>query len=85
MSEDEIVAFLRTADVRSVFLCRFTDGIEVEITDPCVRSVDAKSECIATVVREAPGIAVVGGESLCVALDQVAEVRLSPKQWEYFR
>ena len=85
MSEDEIVAFLSTADTRGVFLCRFLDGTEVEITDPQVRSADGKSECIATVVREAAGVDVVAGESLCVGLDQVAEVRLSPKPWDYFR
>ena len=66
MSEDEVVALLSTADTRGVFLCRFTDGTEVEITDPWVRRADGKSECIATVVREAAGVDAGAGESLCV-------------------
>ena len=49
MSEDEIVAFLSAADTRRVFLCRLTDGTEVEMTDPWVRRTDGKRECIATV------------------------------------
>ena len=85
MSEDEIVAFLRTADTRGVFLCRFTDGTEVEITDPWVCRADGTSECIATVVREAAGVAAGAGEALCVALAEIAEVSVSPKPWEYFR
>lgn len=85
MSEDEVVAFLSTADTRGVFLCRFTDGTEVEITDPWVHRADGKSECIATVVREAAGVDAGAGESLCVALAQIAELRVSPKPWEHFR
>jgi hypothetical protein len=86
MSEDEIVAVLSAADVRRVFLFRFTDGNEVELTDPCVRTIeDGKRECIATVVREAPGVEAASGSALCFALDEVAEVRLSPKSFEYFR
>ena len=85
MSEDEIVAFLNAADARRVFLCRLTDGTEVEITDPWVRSTDGKRECIATVVREGAGVDVVAGDALCIALADVAEVRPSPKEFENFR
>lgn len=85
MSEDEFVAFLSTADTRDVFFCRFADGTEVEITDPQVSTADGKSECIATMVREAAGVKVAAGEWLCFGLDQVAAVRVSPKPWEYFR
>ena len=85
MTQDEIVAFLNAADDRTVLICRFTDGTEVEIADPLVRTSDGKSECIATVVRQADGIEVMAGQSLCVALDQVAEVKRLPRQWEYCR
>jgi len=86
MSEDEIVAFLSTVDARGVFLCRFTDGTEVEITDACVSRSDGKSECIATVVREGGGaVGATAGEAICVPLNQIAELRVSPRPWEYFR
>ena len=86
MSEDEIVAFLRTADRRGVFLCRFTDGTELEITDPSVRNnPDGKLECIATLVREAGGVQVAAGGALCFELGEVAELQLSPNPFEYLR
>jgi hypothetical protein len=86
MSEDEVVAFLSAEDSRGVFLVRFTDGTEVELSDPWVRVIeDGKRECIATVVREAPGIKAAAGSELCFALGEVADVRLSPKGFEYFR
>ena len=34
MSEEEVVAFLNAEDTRRVFLLRFTDGTELEVTDP---------------------------------------------------
>jgi hypothetical protein len=86
MSEEEIVAFLGTADGHAVFLCRFTDGTEVEITDPRVSTnQDGTRECIATLVREAAGVNVVAGGALRFALGEVAEVQLSPKPFEYLR
>ena len=36
MSEDGIVAFLNGEDARHVFIVRFTDGTEVELSDPQV-------------------------------------------------
>jgi hypothetical protein len=86
MSEDEIVVFLRAADTRGVFLCRFTDGTELEITDPSVRNnPDGKFECIATLVREAGGVHVAAGRALCFELAEVAELKLSPNPFEYLR
>ena len=34
MSEEEVVAFLNAEDARRVFLFRFIDGTEVEVSDP---------------------------------------------------
>jgi hypothetical protein len=86
MSEDEIVAVLSATDVRRVFLFRFINGNEVALTDPWVRTIEGgKRECIATVVSEAHGVEDVPGSALCFALDEVAEVRPSPKSFEYFR
>ena len=86
MSEDEIVAFLAAADARQVFVFRFTDGIEVELTDPIVRIIEGgKRECIATVVRKSFGVEAAAGSELSFLLDEVAEVRASPKSFEYFR
>ena len=86
MSEEEVVAFLGAADARRVFLFRFTDGTEVELSDPSVRVIeDGKRECIATVVREAPDIKAAAGSELCFALGEVADVRLSPRGFEYLR
>jgi len=68
MTKDEIV-----------FVFRFTDGNEVELTEPMVFTIECgKRECIAT-VEAAPGSA------LCIALDEVAEVRPSRKSFEYFQ
>jgi hypothetical protein len=85
MSEEEVVAFLNAQDARRVFLFRFTGGTEVEVSDPWVRVIDGKRECVATVVREAPGVEAAAGAELCFALGEVADVRLSPKGFEYFR
>ena len=86
MVEDEVVAFLKAEHTRRVFLFRFTDGTEVELSDPWVRVVeDGKRECTATVVREAPGVKATAGEALSFTLEDVADVRLSPKGFEYFR
>jgi hypothetical protein len=86
MSEDEVAAFLTAADARRVFLFRFTDGTEVELSDPLVRAIDGgKRECIATVVRETPGVDAAAGSSLWFALGEVAEVRLSSRPFDYFR
>lgn len=86
MSEEEVVAFLNAEDTRRVFLFTFTDGRYVELSDPWVRvSEDGKRECIATVVREAPGVNAAAGSELCFALGEVADVRLSPRGFEYFR
>jgi hypothetical protein len=68
------------------FIFRFTDGNEVELTDPRIRTIEGgKRECIATVVRESFGVEAAPGSALCFALDEVAEVRPSPKSFEYFR
>ena len=86
MSEDEIVAFLSAEDARGVFLFRFTDGSEIELTDPWVRTiVGGQRECVATVVREVPGVEATAGSALCFALHEVAEVRVSPRSFEHFR
>jgi hypothetical protein len=86
MSEEEVVAFLNAEDPRSVFLFRFTDGTEIELSDPWVRVIEGvKRECIATVVREGPGVRAAAGSELCFALGEVADVRLSPKGFEHFR
>lgn len=86
MSEEEVVAFLNAEDGRRVFLFRFTDGTEVELSDPAVRvTEDGKRECIATVVREVPGVDAAAGSGLCFGLGEVADVRLSPRGFEYFR
>jgi hypothetical protein len=85
MSQDEIVAFLSAHDARSVFVFRFTDGTEMELTDPCVTIVDGRYECIATVVREVPGVEAAAGSGLSFALHDVTEVRLSRRPFEYFR
>jgi len=51
----------------------------VELTEPMVRTIECGTcQCIAT-VEAAPGSA------LCVALDEVAEVRPSRKSFEYFQ
>jgi hypothetical protein len=77
---------LNAEDARGVFLFRFTDGTEVELSDPWVRVIeDGKRECIATVVREAPGVNATAGSGLCFALGEVADVRLSPGGFEDFR
>ena len=86
MSEEEVLAFLNTEDARHVFLFRFTDGTEVELSDPWVRVIeDGKRECVATVVREASGVTAAADSELCFALGEVADVRLSPRGFEYFR
>ena len=86
MSEDEIIAFLSTGDTGRIFLCRFTDGTEVEITDPWVRDLtDGQRECVATVVRETAGIDVAAGGALSFALGEIADVRYSPRGFERFR
>ncbi len=86
MSEEEVLAFLNAENARHVFLFRFTDGTEVELSDPCVRAIeDGKRECIATVVREAPGVRATAGSVLCFALAEVADVQVSPRGFEYFR
>jgi hypothetical protein len=86
MSEEEVVAFLNAEDPRGVFLFRFTDGTEIELSDPWVRVIEGvKRECIATVVREAPDIRAAAGSELCFALGEVADVRLSPKGFEHLR
>jgi hypothetical protein len=70
MSEDEIVAVLSAADKRAVFVFRFTDGNEVELTDPMVRTIEGgKRECIAAVVRESSGLEAAPGSALCFGLD----------------
>jgi len=86
MSEEEVVAFLNAEDGRRVFLFRFTDGSEIELSELSVRiNEDGKRECIATVVREVPGIDVAAGSGLCFGLGEVADVQLSPRGFEYFR
>jgi hypothetical protein len=86
MLEEEVVAFLNAEDTRRVFLFRFTDGTEIELTDPWVRAVeDGTRECVATVVREAPAVNAAAGSELCFPLTEVADVRLSPRDFEYFR
>ena len=44
-----------------------------------------KRECIATVVRKSFGVEAAAGSELSFLLDEVAEVRASPKSFEYFR
>ena len=86
MSEEEVVAFLDAEDARRVFLFRFTNGTEVELSDPSVRFIEnGKRECIATVVRGTPGVKAAAGSELCFALGEVVDVRLSPRGFEYFR
>jgi hypothetical protein len=86
MSEEEVVAFLNAEDARRVFLFRFIDGTEVEVSDPWVRvTEDGTRECIATVAREAPGVNAAAGSQLCFVLREVADVRVSPRGFEYFR
>ena len=86
MSEEEVVAFLSAEDARRVFLFRFTDGTEIELSDPWVRVIgDGKRECVASVVREAPGVTAAAGSGICFALGEAADVRLSPRGFEYFR
>jgi hypothetical protein len=86
MSEEEVAAFLNAEDARRVFHVRFTDGTEIELSDPWVRVIEhGKRECIATVVREAPGIKAAAGSELCFALGEVADVPLSPRDFDYFR
>ena len=77
MSEEEVVAFLNAEDGRRVLLFRFTDGTEVELSDPSVQvTEDGKRECIATVVREVPRVDAAAGSELCFGLGEVADVRL---------
>ena len=86
MSEEEIVAFLRAEDPQKVFLFRFADGTEVELTDPLVGTDDdGRREVIATVVRESPAVKAPAGSALLFQLAEVAAVRLSPRDFEYFR
>jgi hypothetical protein len=86
MSEEEIVAFLSAQDAHRVFLFRFTDGTEIELSDPWVRAIEGgRHECTGTVVREARSLNAGAGSELCFALGEVAEVRLSPRSFEYFR
>jgi hypothetical protein len=86
MSTDEIVALLRAEDGRQVFLFTFTDGTELELTDPLVRTDDdGRCEIIATVVRESPAAKSPSGSALVCLLGEVAAVRLSPKGFEYLR
>jgi hypothetical protein len=77
---------LNAADARRVFVFRFTDGTQVKLSDPWVRVIeDGKRECIGTVVREASGVQAGTGSELCFALGEVADVRLSPRGFEYVR
>jgi hypothetical protein len=86
MSEEEVAAFLNAEDARGVFLFRFSDGTEVELSDPWVRVVeDGRRECIGTVVREAPSVKPAAGSALCFALGEVTDVRLAPRGFENFR
>jgi hypothetical protein len=86
MSVDEVVAFLRAEDAQQVFLFRFADGTEIELTDPLVGpDDDGRRECIATVVRESPAAKVPAGSGLVFLLSEVADVRLSPRGFGYFR
>ena len=85
MSTDEIVAFLRAEDGRQVFLFTFTDGTEIELTDPLVGTDDdGRCEIIATVVRESPAASPAGSGFVCL-LAEVAAVRRSPKGFEHCR
>jgi hypothetical protein len=86
MSVDEVVAFLRAEDAQQVFLFRFADGTEIELTDPLVGpDDDGRRECIATVVRESPAAKVPAGSGLVFLLSEVADVRLSLRGFGYFR
>ena len=69
MSEEEVAAFLNAEDARRVFLFRFADGTEIELSDLWVRVIEGgKRECIGTVVREVPWIKAAAGSELCFAL-----------------
>jgi hypothetical protein len=86
MSQEEVLTFLNAADARDVFLFRFTDGTELELSGPWVRVIeDGKRECVATLVRVTPGLNAAAGSELCFALGEVADVRLSVRGFEYFR
>ena len=86
MSEDEVAALLTAGDAGRVFLVRFADGTELELSDPSVRTIEGGTrECIATVVRETAGVDAAAGSALCFALGEVADVRLSPRSFDYFR
>ena len=86
ISEDAIVELLGMQPAHQLFKLRFTDQSEAELMDCWLRTDEAGTrECLGTVVRPGTGCRAVAGDAICFRLNEVANVSVSDRGFEYWR
>ena len=83
VSDQELIALFNEHTTEQIYVVRFTDGTTDELWE-C--QIDAEHrECIATIVRPCAGSPRLAGQAISFSFDDVTEVQLSERGFDYYR
>jgi hypothetical protein len=85
ISNYQLISLFCEMNSGQVYVVRFANGIDEELMDCCILGDPKNRECVATVVREGVGSPYAAGQSIAFDFDDVLDVQVSKRGFEYYR
>lgn len=85
ISDPQLISLFCEKNSGQVYVVRFANGIEEELMDCSILGDPKDQECIATIVRAGVGNLYSAGQAISFGFDDVLDVQVSKRGFEYYR